>query len=211
MSILTEPVLMLNKNWVPLDTCTVASSFSKIFSGTARFLDVEDYTLHGVESWLDLPVKAGMPALHTYRLEIRVPEILILRSGMAPRKKVMQFSRRNLMRRDRMTCQYCSGRPGAAHLTVDHIMPKKKGGKSSWANCVISCMKCNSKKADRVPDEAGMALRMRPEMKLLYPRAPRKWTEPYEPSWSPVFKVGAEGVRPSWMEFLAQKEVLAST
>jgi 5-methylcytosine-specific restriction endonuclease McrA len=182
---------MLNRSWVSVDTCSVASSFSRLFAETAKFLNPEDYSLHGLESWLDMPVPHGAPAIRTARLEIRVPEVIVLKSSVTPKRRVMQFGRRNLMRRDRHTCQYCGDQPGPRDLTVDHVLPRRRGGTSTWLNCVASCLHCNSTKADKTPHEAGMALR----------------GAPYEPAWSPTFKVGGH-IKASWRHFLSSSERL---
>ena len=64
--------------------------------------------------------------------------------------------------RDRETCQYCGARPGTRELTIDHVVPRVQGGVSSWENCVLACMDCNRRKANRTPEEARMALLERP-------------------------------------------------
>lgn len=206
-NVLNEYVLMLNKSWVPVDTCTVRSAFGRIFMETARFMDTagDAYTLHDIESWIELPVTEEMASVHTSRTQIRVPEILVLRSDIVPRRRVMQFSRRNLARRDRLTCQYCGSRPGPQQLTMDHVVPKSKGGQSTWTNCVLSCLDCNSKKADKPLEEVGMQLRMRPEMRILHPADKHKWSAPYRPAWSPVFRVNASSLKESWKKFLPDR------
>lgn len=206
MSVLDEFVLMLNKNWMPIETCTVRDSFSHLFAGTGKFVHPEDFSVHGLESWLDLPVSSDEPAIRTSRLSIKVPEIMVLKDGVAPPKKVMVFSRRNLLKRDRATCQYCGTKPGHEELTMDHVFPRKRGGKSSWLNCVLSCKPCNSKKADKLMHEVEMTLRPRPEMRMVYPTQPAKWNQPYEPAWSPVFKVSAPKFKTSWEHFVGNRE-----
>jgi len=202
-SILSEPVLVLNKSWNPIDTCTVASAFSKLFTGAGRFLDVETYVLHDVVGWLSLPEPDDLKerAIRTARVNLRVPEVLVMSSDVQPKRRVMQFSRRNLLKRDLHICQYCGTKE---QLTVDHVLPKTKGGTSSWTNCVMACLKCNAAKAGRTPEEAGMALRIRPEMKERYPHDESKWRVPYRPAWSPVFKVSVPLLRPSWYKFLPE-------
>lgn len=206
-NVLDEHVLMLNKSWVPIDTCTVRSAFKRICMETAMFMDTsnDSYSLHGVDEWLTMPVQEGMGVIHASRTSIRVPEILVLKSNATPRRRAMQFSRRNLGRRDRMTCQYCGQRPGAASLTIDHIHPKSKGGQSSWQNCVLSCLECNTTKSNRDLKDTGMELRVRPEMKIMHPNDPHKWRKPYEPAWSPVFRVNASNLKESWKKFLPDR------
>lgn len=210
MSVLDDFVLVLNKNWTPINTCSVRGAFCDLFSGSGRFIDTDDFSLHEVESWLDRPVRENDVAIRTARLSIRAPEIIVLRSGVVPVRHVMAFSRKNLIRRDRMSCQYCGVRPGAINLTVDHVMPKTRGGKSSWLNCVMSCKPCNTRKADRTLEQSGMRLRPRPEMQMLHPNEPEKWSLPYEPAWSPIFRVHSTGYKPSWEAFVNKLNEMAS-
>lgn len=201
MSVLNEPVLMLNKSWIAVDTCTVRSAFCKLFEGKASFLDA-NLVLHGLDSWLNLEAEEQRSLLSS-RIQIRVPEILVLSKDVFPKRKTMQFSRRNLNRRDRMTCQYCGKHPGSQGLTIDHVVPKRRGGQSSWKNCVLSCIECNHRKADKSLDEAGMSLLPRPDIQAVYPHNPARWKEPYVPVWTPVFKVNKNEVRPSWGNFVS--------
>lgn len=83
----------------------------------------------------------------------------------------MAFSRRNIFERDHYTCQYCGVQPGVDELSIDHVFPRSQGGTSTWDNCVLACVECNKKKADRTPSEADMKLRKqpcRPQWKPLY-------------------------------------------
>lgn len=201
-SVLMEPVLVLNKHWQGVDTTTVKKAFCDICAGAGRFVNTADFALHDIDSWIDLPVRGGDLSISSAYLSIRVPEIIVLKSGVAPTKKVMAFSKKNLLRRDRQTCQYCGIRPGPHALTMDHVHPRAQGGKSSWMNCVMSCKPCNTRKANRTPDQAGMPLRPRPEMQMTHPDDKRKWSMPYEPAWSPVFKIHAGSYKASWQGFI---------
>ncbi len=71
----------------------------------------------------------------------------------------VSFSRRNLFKRDHWTCQYCGLQPGGDELTIDHMVPRSQGGTSTWENCVLACVTCNKRKADRTPQQAGLKLR----------------------------------------------------
>lgn len=188
MSVLAEPVLELNNGWNPLKTTTVRNAFSKIFKGTARIVNPDDCTLHDFESWLMLPYVEGHPYMETYAAKIRLPEIIVLNSdGRFGRRDKIAFSRRNLLKRDNHSCQYCGLGFPKNELTVDHVFPKSRGGSSGWLNMVAACFPCNSKKKDLTLAESGM--------KLL--------SKPYEPKWSPLFK--ANSFKPSWKQFLPDK------
>ena len=97
-------------------------------------------------------------------VEIEAPSVVRLRDYVRLRKRGVKFNRRNILRRDNHTCQYC-GRDDLprAELTVDHILPLSRHGKHIWENVVTSCIECNSNKSDRTPAEAGMALITRPK------------------------------------------------
>lgn len=196
MSVLNEPVLVLNRNWVPIETVTVARAFSYIFAEKAKFIDPTDCSLYDFMGWADLPVAEGQPFLRTSRMHIRAPEIIVLTKshGVARRKETMAFSRRNLCKRDMMTCQYCGSQPIPKELTIDHIVPKKRGGKSSWTNCVMSCFPCNSKKADKMLAESGL--------KLMH--------QPYEPKWSPIFRVHPGKYKESWKGFVQENAFMGN-
>jgi 5-methylcytosine-specific restriction endonuclease McrA len=71
-------------------------------------------------------------------------------------------SRRGVLARDRETCMYCGAQPGRANLTVDHILPRSRGGQTVWENVVAACRECNHRKGDRTPEEANMKLAYRP-------------------------------------------------
>lgn len=204
-SVLLEHVLVLSKNWVAVDTCDVKSAFTKLSTDTCKFLDHKDYTLHNDVSWAKLQPGNGDLVARTSREVYRIPEVLVLNTFVPSKKRVMQFSRRNLARRDKGICQFCGKKPEPAEVTIDHLNPRRKGGKSGWLNCVISCRPCNAKKADRTLAEAGMKLQVRPEMREAYPHDPRKWTDPFEPAWSPVFRINAKDMRDSWKQFLPQE------
>ncbi|MCW1912510.1 HNH endonuclease [Luteolibacter sp. GHJ8] len=109
--------------------------------------------------------------IHTVRLALRVPKIIVL--GLyekLPRMEV-RFTRRNVFLRDKHTCQYCAKIFTEAELNLDHVMPRDKGGRTTWENIVTSCIRCNTRKANKLPHEANMH-------PLRKPAAPR---------WRPMF------------------------
>ena len=95
-----------------------------------------------------------------------IPSIIRLKRMIRRPPGRLALSRRNVFRRDRYTCQYC-GRRGV-ELTLDHVVPKSRGGKSTWENLVAACKACNAKKGNRTPEEAGMRLLKRPRAPLYY-------------------------------------------
>ncbi len=186
--VLALPTLVLNKSWLAIATTSVRHALRLVYTGAAKAIQPETYETHGFESWADLAVPPDEPFVRTVRLRIRVPEVIVLtRYDKVPLQTVV-FTRRNLYRRDRNTCQYCGARPGTAELTIDHVVPRARGGRSGWENCVLACVLCNRRKADRTPDEAGLTL-----MRL-----------PFRPGWSPSIGVPVARVRQSWEKFVSE-------
>jgi 5-methylcytosine-specific restriction endonuclease McrA len=157
-AVLSEPTLVLNRNWLPIRVCTVRRALTLVFKDLARIIGPENYTLHDFASWLDLKVATGEPHIRTVSLSIRIPEVIVLRSCDRFTRPRVVFSRRNLFRRDRNTCQYCGTRCSTEELSIDHVVPRSMGGISTWANCVVACMSCNARKGNRTLDSAGMDL-----------------------------------------------------
>lgn len=91
-------------------------------------------------------------------IEIRIPSVVVLKDYVKPRKRVA-FTRFNLFLRDEFRCQYCGGK---GELTFDHVVPRSKGGMTSWENVVAACAKCNLRKGSKSLGQAGLGLRKQP-------------------------------------------------
>ena len=187
-SVLTQPTLVLNRAWAAIATTTVRHALSLAYTGAARFIRPETYEALGFESWADLAIPPDEPCIRTVALQIRVPEVIVLTHYSGIPTQTATFSRRNLYKRDHNTCQYCGSRPGTSELSIDHVVPRSRGGTSSWENCVLACVRCNSRKADRLAHEAGMRL-------IAKPKAPR---------WTPIMEVPVARVRQSWRKFVSE-------
>lgn len=188
-TILDQRALVLNRSWVAIDTTTVRRAIVWIYRGIARAVNPETYEAHDFESWADLSVVRDQPTIRTINLQIRVPEVILLQMyNEVPRKEVV-FSRRNIYKRDKYTCQYCGARPGSEELSIDHVVPRAQGGHSTWTNCVLACVECNKRKANRTPPEAGLRL----------------LREPVRPPWTPLVSVRLGTRRASWERFLSEK------
>ena len=99
----------------------------------------------------------------------------------------MKYSKKNVFMRDNYSCVYCGQRGTAHDLTIDHVLPRSRGGKTCYSNCVTSCKKCNSKKDNKTPDEIGFKARAEPRAPSLsdilgVSRVPPEW-KPWLPSW----------------------------
>lgn len=185
--ILTESALVLNRNWIPVDITSVMNALCKVYEGSARVVCPEDYSVYDFESWSKLAAPPGRAVVRTATLSIPVPEVIVLaRYGEIPVRQ-MAFSRHNLYKRDRYTCQYCGCKPGGEELTIDHVQPRSRGGISSWTNCVVACVRCNFKKANKTPVEAKLVLRCKP----------------VKPDWNPRLIVARVPYKASWERFVS--------
>ncbi len=136
-------VLMLNQNYEPLSVCTVRRAICMQLMGKVDV--VETYDGKKVHS-----VTRSFPVPSVVRLSWFVN---------VPFKRIL-LTRKNIIKRDGHTCQYCGDKRGP--MTVDHIIPKRLGGSDTWENMVCACERCNNRKGDRSPDQAGMKLAKRP-------------------------------------------------
>lgn len=125
--------------------------------------------------------------VRSVRLAQRVPAVVRLLTAFSLHRQIVKFSRQNVLARDRCQCQYCGVRQPAGLLTLDHVMPRSRGGKTSWDNIVTACAECNSAKANRTPREAKMQLRR----------------EPRRPHWLPMvaLTVARQGLPPVWTAY----------
>lgn len=161
-SVLTEPTLVLNKNWMPIRVCTVRRALTLVFKDLARVIGTENFTVHDFKSWADISVPSGEPCVQAVSVRLRIPEVIVLRfcdRFLLPR---VVFSRRNLFRRDKNTCQYCGRRFPTEDLSIDHVIPRSLGGHSNWSNCVVACLACNARKGNRTLKAAKMRIRRKP-------------------------------------------------
>ncbi len=185
-SVLQRPTLVLNRNWQPVNVATVTRALVLVWSDSARVVDPNDYQLYEWDDWARLSPGEGQPFIASVSQRIRVPEVITLRDFSRLPTTTVAFSRRNIFKRDRMTCQYCGRRPRGDELTIDHVVPRSHGGKSTWENCVLACVRCNHSKADRTPERAGMKLKVVPK----------------SPTWNPIYSQHATRYK-SWAKFIS--------
>src|SRR3989475_6486677 len=136
-------VLVLNASYEPLNVCTVRRAHVLVFKGKAELIEALDKPLRSATSTFDWP--------HVIRLVHYV---------RVPRSVQRKISRRALFARDGWRCGYCGTTSG--RLTLDHIVPRSKGGDSVWENVVTSCAPCNLRKGNRTLEESGLQLRTSP-------------------------------------------------
>lgn len=186
-NLLHRPTLVLNRNWQPVHVATVARALVMLFKGAVRVVDPDDYQMYTWDDWSRLKPRDDEPFIQAVRFRLRLPEVVVSTYCDRPPQTVVSFSRRNLFKRDRYTCQYCGTQPGSEELTIDHVLPRSQGGTSCWDNCVLACVECNKRKADRTPEQAGMRLRRRPA----------------QPAWAPLYATPTVRIQ-SWGRFLSE-------
>lgn len=186
-NVLQRPTLLLNRNWQPVNVATVARALVLLWNESARVVDPQDYQTFSWEDWSTLRPQAGEAFVQAIRFRVRAPEVITLTEYDRLPSAAVTFSRRNIFKRDRYVCQYCGSQPGSEELTIDHVVPRAQGGESRWDNCVLSCVDCNHRKADRTPGQAGLRLRK----------------QPVRPVWKPLY--AAHDVRiESWSKFVSE-------
>ena len=186
-NVLQRSTLVLNRNWQPVNIATVARALTMVWNESARFVDPDNYQLYEWSDWTQIQPPQGQPYIQAISQRLRVPEIVALNRFDRLPTSAVTFSRRNLFKRDRFTCQYCGRQPTAEELSIDHVVPRCMGGESTWENCVLACLDCNRRKADQTPDEAGMRLRKTPS----------------RPNWNPVYAQHGGQVE-SWSKFISE-------
>jgi 5-methylcytosine-specific restriction endonuclease McrA len=145
-----------------------------LYQGLARAVHPVDYTLYDFDHWCELSqfYQCGINDffINTVSVRVRVPEVIILRVFNGFVRNDVRFSRRNIFERDKNTCQYCGRKLPKMELTLDHVIPRARGGIDSWDNLVLACMPCNVRKGCRTPEEAGMPLIRKPSKPLWLPQ-----------------------------------------
>jgi 5-methylcytosine-specific restriction endonuclease McrA len=186
---LNDPTLVLNRSWVAISTTTVRQAMTLVCRGAARVIQPDTCKVHDFKSWSDLAVAVNEPHIRTVHLKIRVPEVIVLTHNDCMPRRTVPFSRRNLYRRDGSRCQYCGKKRSTADLSIDHVIPRSRGGRTTWENCVLSCIPCNVRKGNRPPEEAKMAL----------------IKHPVRPTWTPYLTVAMSHRRASWAQFVSDQ------
>ncbi|MGH7178409.1 MAG: HNH endonuclease [Tepidisphaeraceae bacterium] len=201
IAVLSHNVLVLNKFYQAVRVTNVKRAFSLLCRELAEVIHIETDRSSGKSQWQNLnfadwtelsALKAEFEPdeydwIHTVRLQIAVPRIIrLLGYEKLPRQDV-KFNRRNIYARDSSRCQYCGKRHPTTELSLDHVIPKSQGGKSTWENIVCCCVKCNVRKGGRTPEQARLHL----------------ISKPLKPKRSPVINIRLADQRYwSWKQFL---------
>lgn len=165
-------VLVLNRNWQAIHTKTPAEAFCMMASGAATGLDVQgDDFIVPVrwDDWLELPIRDEDHAVNTPRGPVRVPTVLVAAKYAKVPLCRPTLGARGIWERDGGVCQYSGRRLERHEGNIDHIVPRSRGGATSWENCVLSHRDVNAKKGARLPKEAGLRLLRDPHVPKAVP------------------------------------------
>jgi 5-methylcytosine-specific restriction endonuclease McrA len=189
-NVLNENVLVLNRLWQAINVCTVERAFTLLYMGHAEVVTEAsgNFQTFDFHEWRDVTRDhAGEDVVRTVSFKIKIPRvIMLLFFDRLPHKEV-KFTRHNIFERDRNTCQYCAKHFDRRELNLDHVVPRDRGGTTTWENIVCACIPCNTRKANRTPTEAGMHLIKKPK----------------RPKWRPFVNVTLGAVaHDSWKHFL---------
>jgi hypothetical protein len=169
-SALDSSVLVLNQHYAAVRVISARRAFCLLVKEIAEVVSVEDqqFLAYDLESWREVSQLRALYERENHewvkcvRFELAVPRIVrLLFYDRLPRTNV-KFTRRNIYARDSNRCQYCGKRFATSELSLDHVVPRSRGGVSSWANTVCCCVKCNVRKGGRTPYEARMKLVRQP-------------------------------------------------
>ena len=176
---LDQPVLVLNRLWQAVNVIGARRAFALLARGHAHVvhhLD-DDFRTFTLVDWIDFssfnPPLDALETVHTVSRTIRLPRVILLTFFDKLPCKELKLTRNNVFERDRDHCQYCGHAFPREQLNLDHVIPRHYGGKTTWENIVCSCIKCNTRKANRLPHEAHMRL----------------IRKPVRPKWRPVISL----------------------
>ena len=163
---LNSSVLVLNKLYMAIQVTSARRAFSLLFKEQAEVVAVEEghYNSYDFDSWVEVSQARdrwegdGTEWVQAVSFDIMVPRVIrLLFYDRLPEARV-KFNRRNIFARDENRCQYCGKRYPTSELSLDHVIPRSRGGRTNWDNIVCSCTKCNARKGGRLPEEAGLKL-----------------------------------------------------
>src|SRR6266567_4198272 len=137
---LQKPVLVLNASYEPINICAARRALVLVLKGVAS------------------AEEESLSAVHSARAAVHVPSVIRLLEYRRIPHQTRALSRKNILMRDRYTCQYCMKTMSSSDLTLDHVIPRSRKGETTWENLVACCHPCNNRKGSRTPEEAGMRL-----------------------------------------------------
>lgn len=185
-------VLVLNRLWQAVNICSLERALALLYMDHAHVVHEDDdgFNILSFKEWmLHSPAagREGEDVIQTISSCIRVPQVILLRVFDRMPLKEVKITRDHIFQRDDFICQYCRKKIEKRNLSIDHVVPRMRGGKTTWNNVVTACLPCNQRKAHRTPEEAGMRL----------------LRDPKKPKWRPFIE-SCQIKRPhvSWSRFL---------
>ena len=179
-------VLVLNRVFQAVQVTSVRRALTLFYKGHVRAVDAS-YRTYDFADWWEIPVQPNDDHyISTPTRHILIPHVVQLLSfDRMPRQEV-KFSRGNIYLRDQNRCQYCGRKFSSSELSLDHVMPISRGGKSTWENVVCACLPCNVRKGNKLLSEC--------EMKLI--------KVPVKPKWHPLHRLQGRNFPEIWKNFL---------
>ncbi len=165
-------VLVLNRNWQAINVRTPAEAFCQMATHVATALDIEaEDSMRPVtwEEWITLPIRPQDNAVMTPRIAVRVPTVIVLANFAKVPRVRPKLSARTVRERDGNRCQYTGRLLRIEDGSIDHVVPRSRGGRTAWENCVWSSKEINSRKGNRLPREAGLNLLTSPKTPAAVP------------------------------------------
>lgn len=163
---LNTNVLVLNRLWQAVNLCSVRRAFTLLYQGHAQVVHADSGIFHTLnfDQWQERSTDyEGRDVVNTVSFRVKMPKVILLMMFDRLPSKEVKFTRHNVFERDNYTCQYCSRRLETSRLNLDHVVPRERGGLTTWENIVCSCIECNSRKSNRTPGEANMKLLRKPK------------------------------------------------
>jgi len=187
---MSTDVLVLNRSFYAIHITNWRRALSLLYLGHAKVVD-EEYRTYDFSDWRELSkMVENHPSgfIHTPTFKIAIPDVITLRLYDQIPISEIKFTRRNIYEHYQYKCCYCGIKFRTNELNLEHIIPRSRGGESTWNNVVTACVPCNLKKMDLLPQEAGMKL-------LIRPSKPR-----WKGSQSLVFS--SFKIKASWQKFI---------
>ena len=204
---LQASVLVLNRFYMPVHVVSVKRSLVLLYRELAEVIHVEEgqYYNYDFPDWIEFSEfvaaeveDSGEPSdvdwIRSVNFSVRVPRIVRLYRYDKVPKLTLRFNRRNVFARDNNTCQYCAQTYPLHRLSFDHVVPRSRGGKTNWENVVCCCLKCNSRKGNRTPAEAGIRLVKEPKRPRQNPLLVVKLDNPKYHVWRNFLPNAATGL-----------------
>jgi len=184
-------VLVLNRNWQAINIRTPQDAFCQMATGVATGLEIagEDYIRPVTwDEWLTLRIREQDQAIHTVRGAVRLPTVIVLARFAKVPKKRPKLCARTIRERDGNRCQYTGIVLRPEDGNIDHVIPRSRGGRDAWENCVWSSRAVNSEKGNRLPHEAGLKLLKQPVAVREMPVTALIRNTPGIPDWEPCVR-----------------------